>query len=375
MPGSLRLGRILGLEIEVHYSWFIVFALFALSLANWYFPQKFPSLPIAQRWLLGVIGSLALFGSLLLHEMAHSVVAQANGIKISGITLFLFGGVSRMTDEPPSAAVEFKVAVAGPATSIALAIVFWAVAVLVRAGGGHGPVLATLWWLAIINLVLAAFNLVPGFPLDGGRLLRALIWYASGNLRRASRIASWFGQGVGYLLIAWGVLRVFQQNWLMGIWGAFIGWFLIDAARAGYQQVIVRRMLSGVPVSRIMTTDVQVVPADISILEAVNGHFLVHHFSAFPVVAEGMVTGLIGLREIREVPREQWAITSVSQVMRPVSAEDTLSPDDDAVHALRRMTAGETAGPLLVMAEGQLSGIITRTDLMAHLRARLELDL
>jgi Zn-dependent protease/CBS domain-containing protein len=374
MTGSIRLGRILGLEIDLHYSWFIVFALFALILVTSVFPRQLPGLPAAERWAIGIITALVFFASLLLHEMAHSLVARANGIEISGITLFLFGGVSRIRDEPPSAAVELKVAAAGPATSLGLAAVFAGLRLLAQAGGWGAPVVVALGWLAVINLALAAFNLLPGFPLDGGRLLRAIIWHFTGSLRQASRIASLSGQGFGYLLMAWGFFLIFGGNWVGGIWAAFIGWFLVDAARSGYQQVIFRRALSGVPVGSIMSTDPAVVPAGISIQEAVDGYFLRLHFAAFPLVGGGEVRGIVGFREIREVPRESWSTTPVEQVARPVGPQDVLSPGDDSWHALARM-ATTGAGRLLVMEGTSLVGIVSRTDIMRHLRARLELDI
>lgn len=375
MTGSIRLGRVFGLEIEIHYSWFIIFGLVALSLALYVFPQEFPDLPAYQGWALGLSVTLVFFASLLLHEMAHSLVARANGLEISGITLFLFGGVSRMTDEPSSAGVELKVAAAGPATSIGLAAIFWALQVLAQ-DIAPLPLLLALRWLAIINLALAVFNLVPGFPLDGGRLLRAAIWHFTGNLRRASHIASLFGQGFGYLLIAWGLFRIFFTRDgldLGGIWVVFIGWFLIDAARSGYQQVILRRALSGVPVRSIMSTDPAVVPSHISLQEAADDYFLRRHYAAFPVVEDGGVKGIVSLSEVREVPREEWASTPVGQIARPIGPDDMLSPTDDSWHALARM-ATKGVGRLLVMEGPTLVGIVSRTDLMRHLRARLELD-
>jgi len=372
MPGSIRLGRILGLDIELHYSWFVVFALFAL-LATWRLPREFPAMPVGQRWALGVGVTLVFFACLLVHEMAHSLVSRANGIEISGITLFLFGGVSRMTEDPPSAAVELKIAAAGPMASVALAVLFWALKVMATAGGAAAPLAAALRDLAFINLALAAFNLLPGFPLDGGRLLRAAIWYFGGSLPRASYVASVLGQGVGYLLMAWGFVLIFARAWVGGLWAAFIGWFLVDAARAGHQQVLLRRALSGVPVRAIMSADLALIPAGISIEQAVNDHFLRRHFAAFPVVGQDGLKGLVGLRDIREVPTESWATTPIDQVTRPVGAADILSPNDDSFQALARMAAADT-GRLLVMEGGALVGIVSRTDLMRHLRARLELD-
>ena len=261
MQGTLKLGTLAGIDIRVHYTWLFAFVLVAWSLAQGYFPTMDTGLGAGTYWLLGIVSALLLFGSVLVHELGHSLVAGARGLRVQSITLFIFGGVSSITSEATNARDEFLVAVVGPVTSLALAGLFWLVSQAVPPGTG---VFAVASYLAFTNLLLGAFNIVPGFPLDGGRVLRAILWAASGNMSRATRIASYVGQAVAFVLIGWGVSRLLGGDIFGGLWTAFIGWFLNGGAEASRQQQ--PTVLSGVPVTTVMETSPAVAAPGLSVM-------------------------------------------------------------------------------------------------------------
>ena len=374
MTRSFRIGRLFGIDIEIDYTWFIVFFLVAALLSTRILANQLPGLSLGARWLVAGITALLFFASVLLHELSHSVVARRSGLGITGITLFLFGGVSKMSDEPESPGVEFRIAIAGPLTSVALAFIFLGIAHLVRAAPG-GDVLNTVFtWLGWINGMLAVFNLLPGFPLDGGRVLRAGLWRAMGSLAEATRIASTFGHALGLLMIVGGVMLFALGAGFTGLWPAFIGWFLIQAARSSYQQVVLRQAISGVPVETVMTGDVDWVPADIPLDQIVNDYVMRHNHPAFPVFDGDQLIGLLCPGDIRNVPQERWGQVTAREATPPLSQANTISPQADAWDALVRMSA-ESCGRLLVVEDGMLRGIISRTDIMRLMRHRLELGL
>lgn len=373
MTRSFRIGRIFGIDIEIDYTWFIIFVLLAFLLSRPGGPltRNLPDLPLLGRWLLALVTTLLFFGSVLLHELSHSLVALRNGLGITGITLFIFGGVSKMAEEPRSPAVELKMAIAGPATSFALAVVFYALAYTL--GMGPGKVAGTVFlWLAIVNGILAAFNLLPGFPLDGGRVLRAGLWHWLSNLSEATRIASAFGQGLGTLMIIFGVFLFAAGGGINGLWLAFIGWFLIQAAQSSYQQVLVRQLLSDVTVGEVMTTNVDTVEADCTLEEVVHEHVMTRSHPAYPVFDNGQLLGLLTLGDIRHVPREQRYHVTAREVVPPLSDAQTIAPDTGVWDALGKMMTSNQ-GRLLVLDDGHLSGIISRSDILRVMRTRMEL--
>ena len=374
MTRSFRIGRLFGIDIEIDYTWFIVFFLVAALLSTGILANRLPGLSLGARWLVAGITALLFFASVLLHELSHSVVARRSGLGITGITLFLFGGVSKMSDEPESPGVEFRIAIAGPLTSVALAFVFLGIAHLVRPAPG-GDVLNTVFtWLGWINGILAVFNLLPGFPLDGGRVLRAGLWRAMASLAEATRIASTFGHALGLLMIVGGVMLFALGAGFSGLWLAFIGWFLIQAAQSSYQQVVLRQAISGVPVGTVMTGDVNWVPAEIPLDQIVNDYVMRHNHPAFPVFDGDRLIGLLCLGDIRNVPQERWAQVTAREATPPLSQANTISPQADVWDALVRMSA-ESCGRLLVVEDGMLRGIISRTDINRLMRHRLELGL
>jgi len=374
MTRSFRIGRLFGIDIEIDYTWFIVFFLVAASLSTSVLAQRLPGLSLGARWLVAGITTLLFFASVLLHELSHSVVARRSGLGIAGITLFLFGGVSKMSDEPKSPGVEFRIAIAGPLASMALAFVFLGIAHLVRPAPG-GDVLNTVFTsLGWVNGMLAIFNLLPGFPLDGGRVLRAGLWRAMGSLAEATRIAATFGHALGLLMIVGGIMLFALSGDFRVLWLAFIGWFLIQAAQSSYQQVVLRQAISGVPVGTVMTGDVDWVPADTPLDRIVNDYVMRHNHPAFPVFDGERLIGLLCLGDIRKVPQERWPQVTVREATPPLSQANTISPQADAWEALVRMSA-ESCGRLLVVEDGMLRGIISRTDIMRLMRHRLELGL
>lgn len=369
---TIELVRVFGFPVRVHASWLVIFLLLAWSLATGWFPAQHAGLTTSTYWAMGLVGSLGLFVSILLHELSHSVVAQRFGLPIRGITLFLFGGVAQMSDEPSSPRQELLIAVAGPLASVAIAAACWAFTAVGEAAGWPVYVTAVTGYLAFLNLVLVAFNLLPAFPLDGGRVFRAILWSWKRSLREATRIAAAWGAGFGTALIALGILSVLGGSLLGGVWFALIGVFLRNAAQMGYQQVVLKKLLEGEPVRRFAQVRVVTVPPDLSLQDLVEGYVYQHHFNAYPVVEHGVLRGIVTLREVKSVPPEDWGRTRVADVLTPASDENTVSPDVDALEALAKMgQSGATR--LMVVRDGELEGILSLSDLMAFFQLKVEL--
>lgn len=372
MDGSLRLGRILGIPILIHYTWLIVFGLVAWSLASGYFPMADGGLSLAARILLGGAAALLFFAALLLHELAHSWVGQREGLKIRSITLFIFGGVAQMGGEPRSAGAEFRMAIAGPAASLAIALLFWGA---LAAGRGivSRPLLLLWQYLALANLVVAAFNLIPAFPLDGGRVLRAALWYFTRSRMRATRIASTVGQGFAYLLMGFGVLRIVGGNTVGGLWTLFIGWFLLQGAQAGYRQTLIRRALQGIEAHEVMREGPPAVEGELPLAVFVQEHLLRSGETDFCVMDDGRLRGIISLDDVKRVPRQRWDDVLVKEAMKREDGCPTVDASQSAYEALMLLSR-EDAPQIVVRSRGRFAGIITREDLFARIRTRLELE-
>jgi Zn-dependent protease/CBS domain-containing protein len=368
---SWRVGRIAGVEVRVDSSWVVVALLvtYSMYLRVLYL---YGSVSTVGAVGLAVLSAVLLFGSVLVHELAHALVSQARGIRVLDITLFLFGGATRARVESRGPGDEFLIAVVGPLTSGILAGLFGIVAGL---GGGvlSGPLAGTLGYLGWVNLLLAAFNLVPGFPLDGGRLLRSAIWKATGSLGRATQIASGAGQAVGWLLVAGGVAWLLAGNLAGGIWFAFIGWFLVQAARASYQELQLRHLLGGVEAEDVMAGNLLRIPPDLSLQDAVDDYFMRYDHGAFPVEEQGRTIGLLTLRGVRRVPREQWSARRVRDHMVPLGDQVVVTPDARMDGVLGKLQDSE-AGRVLVVQDGEVVGIITPTDLTRWLRRSRTVD-
>lgn len=366
MRNSFQIGKLFGISIRIDYSWFIVFALVAGSLGYSYFPEVYPGWSSVKYWLMGIIAALTFFSSVLAHELAHSLVSKSRGVPVHSITLFIFGGVARLSDEPKSPGSEFWMAVAGPATSIGLGIVFGVLYLATKKTMITFSALAGL--LLGVNVFVAAFNLLPGFPLDGGRIFRSIIWKITGNLRKSTRIASVMGRIIAYLLILLGVARgVIFGDWFYGMWTAFIGWFLRNAALSSYRQLALRETLQGVKASEVMISDCQELPGDLTIQELLDSYVPNIH-RCFPVMDNGHVIGIIAMQSVREIPREQWKTTRVEQVMIPFAEVKAVHPDDDLYTVMRQMTE-ENVNQLPVVKDGKFMGMIESGDLIRFINA------
>lgn len=373
---SIRIGRLFGIDIDLDYTWFIILLIITAVYGTQLIPRVVPNMPLSGRLVLGLLIALALFLSVLIHEFAHSLVAKSLGLGISGITLFLFGGVSRIASEPKSASVEFKVSAVGPLTSLALAGIFWGIAfVLPDTTTGLRAASEIFGFLGTLNVFLALFNLLPGFPLDGGRVLRAIIWGITGNFMHATRIAAYSGQAFGFLFIFLGILLFISVRGgaLQGVFLGFIGWYLIQMAQSSQQQAVLKRTLTGVKVDSVMAKELTVVPAEATVDQAVNDYFMVYNYPAFPVKRDEDFLGLVALADIRQVPRERWPWVSIAEIVPPVKAEHVVKPDDDAWDALMKMST-EGVGRLLVMSDGRLAGILGRSHIIRLIRTRAELE-
>jgi len=374
-----QLFRLLGIPISVDASWLIILALLTMTLAGTfphlmetYYPKATAAPSPGAYWLMALLAALMFFGCILLHELGHAVVARARKMPIRGITLFLFGGVAELGDEPTSAPTEFLMAIAGPLVSVVLAALLGSLAWLGYHEGWPPQVVIVLGYLASINVLVLAFNLIPAFPLDGGRVLRAILWGTLGNLRRATHWAALVGQGFAWLLIAWGMLNFFAGNWLGGIWISLIGLFLSNAAQAGYQQVLLRKALAGEPVRRFMTADPITVPPSMNLREWVEDYVYRYHRKAFPVVSGGALEGLIETQALAQMPREEWDRRTIGDVMRRDLKPITIPADGDALEALGKMQRSGSSR-LLVTEGGQLVGILSLKDLLHFLNLKIEL--
>lgn len=363
-----RLFRLLGVPISLDASWLIILALITWTLIN-LFREQLPGLPAVTYWFMGSAAALAFFVCLVLHELGHALVARTVGIPISGITLFLFGGVAEMEEEPSSAGKEFVMAVAGPAVSLTLSAVFW----LLAGQAGAPQVEVPLSYLAGINLAVVVFNLIPAFPLDGGRVLRSVLWGATGSLRRATYWAALSGQAFSWLLIGLGVLNFFAGNVFHGVWLGLIGLFIGDAARGGYRQVLVRQALRGERVSRFMNREPIVVPPELDLRKWVEEYVYRYHRKMFPVATGGRLEGVIGTQALARYPRDEWANHTVGEAMRQDVNTLSISPDADALRALGKMRQ-VGSGRLLVTDRDRLVGIISLKDLLRFLDLKLQLE-
>jgi Zn-dependent protease/CBS domain-containing protein len=376
MRANIKLGTIHGIEIGLHFSWFIIAALIVFSLGE-HFRQVNPNWRTSEIWITALLTALLFFVSLLLHELSHSLVAQARGLKVKSITLFALGGVSQIEGDATDAKTEFWVAIAGPIASLIIGFGCFAIA---AALGWHRPaeprtaITAVLVWLGYINVVLALFNMIPGFPLDGGRVLRSIVWAITKNADKSTRIAARVGQVVAFLFILDGIWEFFSGAGFNGLWLAFIGWFLMDAAKASYGQAGITAAFQGVRVSSVMSRDCIIVDRAMSLQEFVDSYLLTTGQRCYAVEDQGRLVGLITPRDVGAIPRELWDRTTVREAMRPLEKLHIITPDTQVLDALKLM-AGNDVNQLPVVANGTLQGVVSRSQLMQLLQARSELHL
>ncbi len=364
MRPSYTLIRIGGIRISVHFTWLFAVGFIALTLSEGFFPAYFRGWSTATYWGTGILASLLLFLSVLVHELAHSFVAQARGLKVEGITLFIFGGVSNMGSEPTQARDEFAIAVVGPLTSLVLAALFWAL--YMATGDGNGPVVAVMFYLGYMNALLAVFNMMPGFPLDGGRVLRSVVWGVTGNLSRATNIAAGVGQAFGWSLVGLGVYQVLQGSIAGGLWMAVIGWFLSSIAGANRKESMIEKRFRGVRVDQLMDRGAAAVSSGTLVEVLVREHFMQRGSRAAPVVEYDRIVGIATLTDVRAVPQDRWAEVRVEEVMtrEPLYS---VGPDDELGVALR-MLAEHSLNQVMVLSGGRLVGLLSRADVIRYLQ-------
>jgi Zn-dependent protease/CBS domain-containing protein len=368
-----RLFKLLGFQVQLDVSWLIIAVLVTWTLAVGVFPHRFPGLTPATYWIMGAVGACGLFASIVFHEFAHSLVARRFGIEMSGITLFVFGGVAEMKEEPHSPKAEFFMAIAGPLSSVVLVAVFWALAQWGQAGGWPPPVYGVLGYLGWINAILVVFNLIPAFPLDGGRVARSIIWSWNKNFRAATRIVTAIGSGFGLLLTGLGILGFVLGNFIGGIWWFMIGLFLRNAAQMSYQDVLMREALTGEPVRRFMTADLVTVSPSTSVQELVNDYIYRYHHKLYPVVSDGDLLGCVTLSQVKQIPKQEWAISRVSELVKQCDNGNTIDASADAIDALSRMSK-EQVSRLMVVKDDKLVGMVSLKDLLKFLSLKMELE-
>jgi Zn-dependent protease/predicted transcriptional regulator len=369
----IKLFKLFGFEIGIDFSWIIIAVLIAWSLSTGYFPFEYRNLSTQAYWLMGAVGAVGLFVSIIAHEFCHSLVARRRGVPMKGITLFIFGGVAEMGDEPSSAGDEFKIAIVGPLSSVIIGIIFYVLYKLGAQGGWPPAVNGVLGYLSMINFLLAAFNLLPAFPLDGGRVLRSILWGWKGNLRWATHLSSRIGSYFGVFLIIFGVYRVLTGNFIGGMWLFLIGLFLQNAAKMSYQQLLIRKTLEGEPLKRFMNQNPVTVPPSITIEQLVEDYIYRYHFKMFPVVEGEKLVGCVTTGQVKEVPRDAWSQTRVADLAAHCSAENTVEPDTDSVKALSIMRSHRVSR-LMVVQDNRLLGIISLKDMLEFLSLKVDLD-
>jgi Zn-dependent protease/CBS domain-containing protein len=355
-----------GIPLKVHVSWFLVFALVTWSLARHYFPAVLTHRFAWQYWSLGIVAALLLFASVLVHELGHCLVAMRYRIPIAQITLFIFGGMAQIKREAPTPKAEFLIAIAGPIVSVVLGLGFWVLAAL---PGSPPAMVALSEHLRNINLILAIFNLVPGYPLDGGRVLRAGLWAWSKNFHKATRHSARAGQGFAVLLMLFGVYDVIAGLQIGGVWFLLIGAFLYTAAHSTHRQVSFQESLTGLRVGDVMTTDVVALDAGLTLDGAVDNYFLRFGYGGFPVEDAGRLVGMLSLKELKAIPRERWGAMTVGQVMSPHGYHAEIHPDEPIAAAMERMFHDDRSR-LVVMDGEKVLGLVTRSGIARFLDLR-----
>lgn len=369
---EIDLFKVAGVQIAIDYSWLVIFVLVLWSLSAGYFPELHPDYPLVEYWIVGLAATLLFFASIVTHELSHAIVANRLGQPVERISLFIFGGMAHLGHEPTSARDELKIAAAGPLTSFILGALFLSIPRLFGLSASF-PMWASVFnYLGFINFALGLFNLLPGFPLDGGRILRAMFWARSGDFRQATARASEWGRGIAYGLIFLGALQIFSGALVGGIWLIFIALFLKGAASASYQSIVIEQVLGSQRVSDLMVRDPLTIDAATTVADAIHDHFMQHGYGGYPIVADGRVVGLISLSQVRDCPADQRAHKHVAEIMRRLEPAIAIAPDAPVSNALRQMAEGDS-GRLLVMEQDRLVGLISRSGVAHFIMLRSQL--
>jgi Zn-dependent protease/CBS domain-containing protein len=373
MKGSFKIGKIKGILIEVNASWFVIFALVTYTLASGYFPVYYPDFDSTTRWVSSSVIALLFFVSVLLHELSHSLVSLKLGMPVKRITLFIFGGIAQIEQEPDEPMKELKMAIAGPAMSIFLFGLFFLLSIIFKNFGAPEAAIVSLDYLSTINLSLAIFNLVPAFPLDGGRVLRAIIWRFSGNLQKSTKITSAMGSIFGYFLIAFGVLLLLNNYIINGIWLVFIGWFINQMSKDSYQSMLLSDIFDKINIREFMTGKVVTVDRSISVQELVDNYFYKYKFAIFPVSQDGRIIGIVSAANVKQIETGARSQTTVGSITTPLSDKLIISPDDIVSTAMTRLRSNGI-GRVLVMDQDNLLGIVSNTDILNYLWIRNQIN-
>jgi Zn-dependent protease len=369
---SFHLFTFRNIAIRIDLSWLIIFFLVVYSLVAFYYPQEtlYASWPLWEKLLVALVTSLIFFLSVLVHEMAHSIVAQSRGIAVPSITLFIFGGAAAIAEEPKKAMDEFLMASVGPITSLIIGGLFWLIYYFF--GDLWTPLNAVCYWIAMVNILLAVFNLLPGFPLDGGRVLRSIVWGATKNLVKSTRVATYIGRGFGYLLIAFGVLLVFGGNWFNGVWMVFIGWFLENAASQSYRELALTLSLKGHKVSELMRKECPVVSPKLTVKELVEEQILPKGARCFPVIEGGKLLGIVTLQEVKHIAKEDWGKNTISDIMVPAEEVQSVKPSDSLALVMQKMLRANV-NQLAVKEGDEFLGVVSRDGVLEFLGLLMEL--
>ncbi|MHC4265214.1 MAG: site-2 protease family protein [Planctomycetota bacterium] len=370
----IPLFRLFGFNVQMHSSLLILALFITWSLATSVFPEWFEGFSVITYWLMGLAGAVGLVISIVFHEFCHSIVARQFGLPMRGITLFIFGGVAEMKHEPPSAKAEFMMAIAGPVSSFLLAGFAFVLSKIIEQYQFSISIANVLKYIALLNIVLACFNLLPGFPLDGGRILRSILWGIRKDLEWATKIASWLGSGFGIMLIVFGVTVAFLNDDILGgIWLCLIGTFLRGASKTSYKQLLLRNRLEGRKVRSVFRPEAICAPASITIEQLVHDYFYRYHLKVFPVLSNELLVGYVTTQQIKQIPKEKWTTLTVGEITQPLSYKNTITPDADALEALSIMTnAGKKQ--LIVVEDGQVVGMITLDDILKYFSLKIELE-
>ncbi len=370
---SIKLFTLFGFEVKLDFSWLILAVLITWSLAQGLFPYYYENFSTITYWWMGAAGAIGLFFSIVFHEFSHSLIARKFGIPMRGITLFIFGGVAEMSDEPPSARSEFWMAIAGPIASIILGIVFFAINMGGQQTGWPLAVTGVFSYLAFINLILAGFNLIPAFPLDGGRVLRSGLWSMRNNLKWATRISSQIGSGFGIVLIILGAISFISGNFVGGVWWFLIGMFLRSASQGSYQQLLMRKTLEGESVERFMKTKPVTVPSSINVDDLIENYIYKYHYKMYPVVDNSKLVGCVNVKQVKNIPGEERQHCTVGELADNCTEDNTIEKSTDAVKALSAMRKSGNSR-LMVVENGKLVGIIALKDMLDFLSLKIDLD-
>ncbi len=370
---SIKAGSLMGIPVRLDYTLVLAVVLIAWSLASGYMPAEYPGLSPREYWITGLLGAITLFTSVLVHELAHSYVAKSSGLPVERITLFIFGGVSEIKEEPKSPGQEFRITVVGPVSSFIIGTVLGSLWLLLNRVSFPPIVLAPLEYGSYINFMLGGFNMLPAFPLDGGRILRATLWSSKRSLVDATKIATRVGVLFSYLFIVAGLLTLLAGAFISGLWFMLIGWFLRNGAESSLQQTIVGESLAGVKIRDIMTSEIHAVEPDVLLSDLVNNYFFMYKHGGFPVAKDSNLLGLVTMQDVKKIPRERWREVRVVDVMTSCEKLACVDPDEKAIDALMKMSK-QSVGRLPVWKDGKLMGIVSRSDVMKAIQMRTELQ-